>query len=277
MAAQLRVAPPAESYDEARAAALRALALDDTCADAQVALGAVLFLSEWNWFGATRSLERALALNPNHTEAYLLYGQLLEALGKLVEGREMKLRALERDPFSPLVHLQIALSYWHERCYDDSIEWANTALQLDPRHLLAREFLAGAYWKKGDFERQMVEISKHAKSSGLRCEALSDVKQSYAAGGRPGVVAYVLRSAPDPPVAATAVQFAVHYGEAGDMDNAFRHLDCAIASHDPWLVHLAVAPQWDSLRGDPRFDQCLARMGLSSLSKGRRKQPTAPR
>src|SRR5262245_58653247 len=105
------VAPPPEAYQEARAAALRALAMDDACADAQVALGSVLFFSEWNWVGAERSLLRALRLNPNHSEAYLVYGQLLDALGKLKEGLNTKLKALERDPFSPLIHLQISMSY----------------------------------------------------------------------------------------------------------------------------------------------------------------------
>ena len=76
--------------------------MNDACADAQVALGAVLYLSEWNWIGAAKSLERALELNPNHTEAYLLYGRLLETLGQLNRGLEMKQRALNviRSPRS---------------------------------------------------------------------------------------------------------------------------------------------------------------------------------
>ena len=77
-AAELRLASPADAYAAARTAALRALAMDDACADAQVALGAVLFLSDWNWAGARRSLERALDLDPDHTDGYLLYGRLLE-------------------------------------------------------------------------------------------------------------------------------------------------------------------------------------------------------
>ncbi|HSD67817.1 MAG TPA: winged helix-turn-helix domain-containing protein, partial [Vicinamibacteria bacterium] len=89
--AEYRVRPWGEAFSDARAAALRALAMDDACADAQVALGAVLFRGDWNWTGAERSLERALRLNPNHTEAYLQYGSLLEALGRIAEGLEMKL------------------------------------------------------------------------------------------------------------------------------------------------------------------------------------------
>ena len=109
--AEHRFVPPKDAYARARVAALRALALDDAAADAQVALGAVMFLSEWDWIGAERSLQRALELNPTHAQARLLYGRLLEAQGRLADGLAMKLRALEHDPFSPSVHLAIALSY----------------------------------------------------------------------------------------------------------------------------------------------------------------------
>lgn len=260
--AELRVAPLAESYSEARAAALRALAMNDACADAQVALGAVLFLSEWNWIGAARSLERALELNPNHTEAYLLYGRLMETQSQLDVGLEMKQRALERDPFSPLVHLQISLSYWNQRRYDEAIEWANKTLELDPGHPLAREHLAGAYLKKGDTDRHMAENIRHAELHGVPPEALEPLKRAYAEGGRAGVLAFVLEHA-GKQKGASAIMLAVLYGEAGNLDAAFQHLQRALDSHDPALVHLAVAPQWDSLRADPRFNQCLARMGLA--------------
>ena len=258
--AELRLVTPPEAYAEARSAALRALAMEPTCADAQVALGTVLFLSDWNWVGAQRSLERALELDPDHTDAYLLYGRLLEALGDVEKGLAAKQKALERNPSSALVHTQIALSHWHLRQYDEVITWANRALALNPRHLLAREYLAGAYWKKGDFDRQMAEGLKHAEAHGVPAEALEDLKRAYAAGGRAGVLAYTLDMASRqnfPPF-----QLALMFGEAGKLDEAFRQLDLAIADHDPSLVHLAVAPQWDSLRGDPRFDQRLERMGL---------------
>ena len=122
--AELLLAAPHVAYTSARAAALRALAMEASNADAQVALGTVLFLSDWNWSGARRSLERALELSADHTEGWLLYGRLLEALGYLAEGLAAKQRVLERDPSSATVHLQIALSYWNQRRYDDMIAWA---------------------------------------------------------------------------------------------------------------------------------------------------------
>jgi hypothetical protein len=77
-----------------------------------------------------------------------------------------------------------------------------------------------------------------------------------------GVVRLLLERASSQPQAFPAMQLALFYGEAGEMDQAFQHLDRAVEIHDPALVHLAVAPQWDSLRADLRFNKCLIRMGL---------------
>src|SRR5262249_4966339 len=81
--------PDREAFAEAKTVALRALALDHQCADAQVAVGQVLFLSEWDWDGAERSFQRALDINPNHPEAFLHYGGLAEALGQLDRGLQL--------------------------------------------------------------------------------------------------------------------------------------------------------------------------------------------
>jgi DNA-binding winged helix-turn-helix (wHTH) protein/tetratricopeptide (TPR) repeat protein len=262
--AELRVVPHAEAYANARAAALRALAMDAASADAQVALGTVMFLSDWNWTGAQRSLERALELDPNHTEGYLLYGRLLEALGDFDRGLAAKQKALERDSSSALVHLQIALSFWNQRRYDEVIAWSNRALALDPKHLLAREYIAGAYWKQGDFDQQMAVSIAHAESFGVPSEVLDELKQVYAETGRRGLVIFTIeRAGPS----GNPVQLAVLHGELGNLDEAFRHLDIAIDRRDPALVHLAVAPQWDSLRADSRFAERLARMGLLSVPR----------
>ena len=107
--AALRAVPHQEAFAEAKSSALRALAMDSGSADAQVALGAVLFLGEWDWVGAERSLRRALEINPDHTETLLQYGSLHEALGRLDEGLRFKQQALARDPRS-LVLVHIAIS-----------------------------------------------------------------------------------------------------------------------------------------------------------------------
>jgi len=261
--AEQRLAPPAEACGRARSAALRALALDDASADAHVALGAVLFLSEWDWIGAERSLQRALAHSPAHTQARLLYGHLLDALGRFDDGLSMKLRALEHEPFSPSVHLGIAMSYWNQRRYDECLRWANKTLELAPTHLLAREFLAGAYWAIGDFDRHMEENIRHAATFGVAEEVFAPMRRAYAAGGRTAVVRLALEQAASRPRGLPDFQLALLQSELGNLDLALAHLERAIEGRDPCLVDLAVAPQWDALRAHPGFKRCVAGMGLA--------------
>lgn len=266
--AELRLKPHREAYADARGAALRAMALDPSCADAHVAFGTVLFLDEWNWDAARRSVERALEADASHTEAQLLYGRILEVLGEFDAALASKRKALERHPLSPLVHLQIAMCFWNQRRYDDTIAWASRSLALDPKHPLAREYTAAAYLMKGDLDRHMDESLAHAASHGAPQSALDELRQVYEASGRPGVVRYALRNASGQPAA--ALQLALMNGEVGNLDEAFRHLDRALDARDPSLVYLAVGPQFDPLRGDARFAQRLSRMGLGATS---RRQP----
>ena len=260
--AEWRLAPARDAFARARDAALRALARDDSSADARTALGAVMFLNEWDWMGAERSLQRALEANPSHTQARVLYGRLLDAQGRLADGLAMKLRALETDPFSPSVHLAIALSYWNQRRYDEAIRWANKTLELDAAHGLAREFLAGAYWAMGDFDRHMAENIKHAAAHGVPAAALDELAGAYADGGRVAVVRLALRQAAQQPDGFPHIQLALLHAELGDLDKALPHLERAIDARDPCLVDLAVSPQWDAFRADPRFERCLASMHL---------------
>jgi serine/threonine protein kinase len=276
----VRDVPLVEAFGEAKAAALRALALDHESADAQVALGQVMFFAEWDWIAAERSFQRALAINPNHAEAYLHYGGLVEALGDLDRGFRLKLQGLECDPTSALGHVLIAVSFWNQRRYDDVIVWVNKALDRDPRHLFARELLTGAYWMTGQFERALAEDLKRAELRAPDEETLAVIKQmiaeavhSYRRGGlveaNRAIVEYKMRAAEllsDGTARAergnAGSGLVVHYALAGNLDAAFEHLHRLIDVRDPALVHLAVAPGLDSLRADPRFNECLARMKL---------------
>lgn len=261
--AGLRLLPHAEAFALARASALRALALDDRCADAHAAIGTVLLMNDWDWVAAERAIERALALNANHTEAYVLYGRLLDAAGDGRPALAMKMKALERDADSPFVHLEIALSYWHQRNYAQVIERALRALDLDPKHLFAREMIIGAYWKQGDYDRQLEESLTHARTFGVPEEALADIRGVYARQGRRGLVAYSIEQTARAPQPAHLLQLAILHSELGNLDQAFEYLDAAIGGREPAMIYLAVGPQFDDLRTDVRFAARLARVGLN--------------
>jgi DNA-binding winged helix-turn-helix (wHTH) protein len=260
--AEFRLRSPMDAFADARASALRALARDDRSADARTALGAVLFFGDWDWIGAEQSLQRALEGHPSHTQARLLYGRLLDAQRRFGDALAMKLRALETDPFSPSVHLAIAHSYWNQRKYEETIRWASKSLDIDPDHGLAREFLAGAYWAMGDFDRHMAENLKHAQSHGMTADALAPLERAYADGGRAGVVRLALTQSAAHPGAMPDIQLALLHSEVGEYDEALPHLTRALDAHDPCLVDLNVAPQWDPLRAHPEFGACLERIGL---------------
>ncbi len=266
--------PHQEAFAEAKASALRALAMDSASADAQVALGTVLFLSEWDWTAAERSLQRALEINPDHTEALLQYGSLQEALGRLDDGLRCKQQALARDPRSPGVLVQIATSYWHQRKYDDALVWAQRALDVNPKHVQACQFINYVYLKIGDINRFAAWTVSVAIEFGLPEERVAVMKQVtedaqrvYATAGLSGVNQFWVGQITNPQLdfdvlLKMAFFRARLYGAAGRLDEAFDCLDQAIADRDPALVHLAVAPDWDSLRDDPRFDDRLRKMGL---------------
>ena len=276
--AELRTAPHVEAFAEAKALALRALAIDRTCVDAHVALGLVLFLSDWDWPAAERTLRRALAIEPAHTEALVQYGALTEALGKFDEGLQFKQQALARTPQSPWLLVQIAVSYWHQRKFDETLVWAQRALDLDPKHLLAVGLVRGVHWKRGDVEGFLEENLRRATLFGVPDEALahldqiaSEMRTVYADVGLVGLRQYMADMAKDPRLEFdTALKLANRqaalYGDAGRLDEAFACLDQAIASRDPAVVYLAIAPQWDSLRSDPRFRERLSRLALLSPS-----------
>jgi serine/threonine protein kinase len=276
--------PHLEALAQARTSALRALALNDKSADAQVALGQVMLFSEWDWTAAERSFQRALAINPNHAEAYLHYGDLMEALGQLTRGFELKLQGLECDSTSALAHVVVASSLWNQRRYDDVIVWANKALDRNPRHLFARELLVGAYWKKGDFRRQIEEDLKRIEArdlseetrAGVR-EIVAEIVHAFDHEGLDAAHRCILKHMSSAWVIAlmaneggstiigrgnTMIGPLGRAAEAGDLDKAFELLQGALEVRDPGLIHLAVAPQWERLRTDPRINQCLARMKL---------------
>lgn len=285
MQAVFHMVSPQAAFAEARTSAIHALALDETSADAHLALGMVQFYAEWDWSGAERSLQRALQLSPDHTEALLQYGSLHEALGRLDEGLRFKQRALERDPDSPMVLIRIAQSYAGQRNYDEALAWANRALEIDSINLAAGVFIAAVYWMTGNIDgfialRTRTEIARGASDEAMSAWNRTAVRmrQAYAARGHAGWSEFtadeisMARLSAVPPGAeasssSSARDLAMLYGAAGRLEQAFTHLNEAIAIRDPGVVYLGFSPPWDPLRADPRFEACLRRLGLPTVPR----------
>ena len=177
--------------------------------------------------------------------------------------------------------MQIAISYWHQRKYDDTLAWARRALEVDPKHLQAAQFINHVYVKIGDingFAAWNVSQFSRAIAWGfpeervaVMTQVIADMQQVYATAGISGVRRFMVDQITNPQLdfdilLKMAFFRAPLYGAAGRLDEAFDCLDQAIAYRDPALVHLAVAPDWDSLRADPRFAERLRSMALPSVA-----------
>jgi DNA-binding winged helix-turn-helix (wHTH) protein/tetratricopeptide (TPR) repeat protein len=275
-----RVAAHGQAYAEARVAALRALAMDPGSADAQAALGTVLFHSEWDWSGAERSLCRALEVNPDHTEALLQYGALQDAIHGAAAGLPIKQQALERAPYSPLVLLEIAVSYLNQHRFADAMEWARKAIAVDATNPRATELIGVLCLSVCDLNALIVERRRRVEAFAMSATAAADndrwcvaLRDAQRTAGMIGVLRFILQTLPPDETSRGSIHRSGVYAALGDLDSAFHHLDRAISLRDPVLVYLKVAPLWDRLRGDARFAERLTAMKLLQDDKAEWRTP----
>jgi tetratricopeptide (TPR) repeat protein len=143
------ILPPRDAMTKAKAAALKALELDDSSAEAHASMGHVLHNYDWDWSGAQREFRRAIELNPNYALAHHWYAHYLMQLGRTDESLAEARRAQELDPYSPFINNGLARQYYLARQYDKAIIQCQVSLGIDPAYLPARLQLGLAYEQKG--------------------------------------------------------------------------------------------------------------------------------
>ncbi|MDQ3820496.1 MAG: tetratricopeptide repeat protein, partial [Acidobacteriota bacterium] len=151
--------PPSESMPQAKAAARKALEIDDHLAEGHASLGQILFY-DWDFAGGERELRRAIELNPNYASAHQWLGELLSALGRHDEAIVEVRRALELDPLSIIINRVLGDIYYSARRYDEAIEQLRKTVEMDPNFPTARASLADAYGAKGIYGEAVKEYAK---------------------------------------------------------------------------------------------------------------------
>jgi adenylate cyclase len=259
------VFPPREMWPKGKAAALKALELDDNLAEAHVALGWVSFTYDWDWLAAEKHFERALALNPSPSTAhYPWYSIYLGTLGRSNEALGEAKRALELDPVSPVINHILAEELYYARRFDEAIEQCLKTLEMDPSFSPTRSLLGRLYLAKGMYREALPEIEKYVELNRGTPLALMVLAYAHA---RSGEESQALRLVGE--LRALAKQryvssylFAVVYAGLGDKDQAFALLEKAYEERSGLLPYLKVNPTWDPLRSDPRFADLMRRVGL---------------
>ncbi|HKW33340.1 MAG TPA: tetratricopeptide repeat protein, partial [Candidatus Acidoferrum sp.] len=258
-----------EAMPQARAAAEKALDLDNSLAEARTVLGLVRYRYEWDWQGAEQQYDQALSVQPSYVQAHLWRSWLLLALNRHREALQQIQRAeeaaQETDPRSLVViRAVLAQALYYARQYDRSIEESKKAIELDPNWFITYFHLARAYEQKGMYAEAVTEVEKaHATFSNVLLFEM-ELGHAHALAGRKNdalkEVQYLGELAKSRYV--PAFYTAAIYIGLGDKDEAFQWLEKAAEEHSDGLAFLGVDPAADSLRSDPRFQALLRRMNF---------------
>ncbi len=256
---------PQESFPKARAAAKRALDIDDGLAQAHATLGIVLTDFDWAWAPAETEYRKAIELNPNYATAHHWYGLLLTMLGRFDEALAQSRRAHELDPFSAVIQQNTARAFLYARQYDRAIEEGRKAIEIDPNFAPAHFFVGNAYEAKGMTREAISELQKSASALGHTPLGLMNLGRAQALAGRKsGALATIeeLKTLSASRYVSPAYVAGV-YQALGDKDQALEWYARACDDHSFDILFLKVNPQLDSLRSDPRFADLLRRVKLA--------------
>ncbi|MDQ3523178.1 MAG: tetratricopeptide repeat protein [Gemmatimonadota bacterium] len=250
------------AYARAKTAALRALELDETLAEAHTALARILVVQEWDWQRAGREYQRAIELNPGYATAHQWYGMYLISLGRLDEALMELNTAQQLDPLSLAVNNDLGRALYYARRYDEAIEQYRKIIQLYPSSADAHLNLALTYAEKSVLESAIRELRTWANLSGDEPQAL--LGYTYAAAGRRDEALRILGELEERAKTArvSPVGMAVIHARLGNHDRAFALLEQAVQERSPFVLFLKVHPRLDPLRSDPRFTQLLRQVGL---------------
>jgi TolB-like protein/Tfp pilus assembly protein PilF/tRNA A-37 threonylcarbamoyl transferase component Bud32 len=252
-----------EAYPKAKAAALKALEIDGTMAEAHNVLANVNEYYDWDWVGAEREFKRALELNPNYATAHHWHALYLARRGRLDEAMAEIKRARELDPLSLIINVNAGIYlYWAHR-YNEAFEEYRKVLELDPNFAYAHVRLADLYEQKKMFQESISERRKARILDGDQ-ELAEALAQGYAAAGYEGALWKELEVLKDRSKRQyiSPMWMADDYARVGDKGHVFEWLEKAYRQRTGRLTYLKIEPLYDPLRSDPRFQDLQRRIGL---------------
>ena len=246
-----------ESYERAKAAATKALELDENLAEAHTSLALVKMEYEWEWASSEGEFKRAIQLNPGFAEAHHQYSHYLTAMGRSSESLAESLRALELDPLSLVLNGHLAWHYLYARQYDQAIQQCQRTAELDRNYPETADFRGLAYEQKGMYREAIAELQMAVNLSGNSPHIKAELGHAYAIAGETTPALDILdelkRESTETHI--SSYDIAVIYIGLGRKDQALEALENAYQERSEWLRYVKVDPRLDPLRGDPRFEK----------------------
>ena len=255
---------PREAMPKAKAAALKALEVDSTLAEAHASLAIVTWRYDWDWLTAEGEFKQAIQLNPGYPTARQWYAWYLYGLGRNDESIAQINQAQKYDPLSVWISSNVGFALYFARQYDRAIEQLDKTLDMESNFALGHFFLGLAYEQKAMFPEAIAEFRKAVSISGGSPVYVASLGHAYAASGKRAEAQNALdelnklserRYVP-------AYEIAAIYVGLGDKDQAFTWLEKAYEERGGWIVYLKVDPRLDGIHSDSRFRNLLRRVGL---------------
>lgn len=259
-----RIAPHV-AMPKAKTAALQALAIDETLAEAHTSLGRVLQVYDWNWTDAEKEFKRAIELNPRYAVAHQWYGGYLERTGRVNEAISERKLALELDPLSTITIFELGTNYLYARNYDQAIAQFQRALELDPEFPAAHQFLPLAYVQKGMYEKALAKLRETPEGVELNIRSgmpgyvyavsghISEARKELEELKKLRKTEYV-----------SAVSIANICAGLGERDETLSWLEKGFEERAFQMQFLRLDPRFDNLRNDPRFKELVRKVGFPS-------------
>ena len=251
--------PPHEAMPKAKAAATRAIAIDENLAEAWASLGAVRWWFEWNWAGAENAYQRAIQLNPNYATAHDGYAMFLAARGRFAEAIEQNTKAADLDPLSLIIAVHAGWPYYFARDFDSATRRFRKALELDEHFIPAHGWLGmslgqqGRYSEASDAFARALEVDRVPILTAM-------LAHTHAIAGNRETAEQLLADleAEAQYRYISPYDIAVVHAGLGNRADAIAQLRAAVTDRSAWLVFLHVDPRLDSLRAAPEFSEIAA-------------------
>jgi len=256
--------PGTEVMPKAKAAAEKALQLDDSLAEAHTSMGAINFWYDFDWTGGERELRRAIALNPSSGEAHFQYGYLLMFEGRFDESLAEMRRASDLDPLSAEYTNDVALPLMYQAKYEAAQEQCRKALELAPGFDFAQMMLGNIDCHAGKFSQAITEYKKALELTSNRSLVLAALGYAYAKNGERAKAQAIVEELNQMSSRRyiSPLGTAMIYVGLGEKQQALDGLEKAYAARSQFLCYLKIDKIWDPLSSEPRFIELMKKIGL---------------
>lgn len=254
---------PAQVFPQARAAAQRALEIDERLAEAHASLAYIRAYYEWDWTGAEREFRRALELQPSYADAHFSYSRFLAASGRLEEAMTEIRRARELDPMSIPLKANTALLSYFGRRYDQALAELLELRKLDPKLPLVHWGIGLVCEQKGLYEEAIKSLQK-ATSLSTSLNFKSSLGHAYAIAHRRDEARAILGEVTERSRRSYVPSYysALVFAGLDEKDRAFEWLERAYQERSTVLAYLQIDPRLDPVRSDPRYAELLRRLAF---------------